>query len=272
MAIVTRFVRRLLPALLMASSVTLLSAGVFNWAPPQTLGDIGLATPTPDSGDPSLNGTPQPTGPTPTTSPAHPTPDPSNCWLPGYGPCVGPVGSPPPTPTPTGDPTPEATPPGVDSGDSPPTRVVVPSLGIDMPVIAGDSNYPLCNVAQYLAGFANPGQPGTTYLYGHARAGMFLALLEESQVDDGAGMIGALVKVYTADKKLHMYQIDIVRRHATDLSLAFELEPGQHRLILQTSEGPHGTITKLQVAARPIGVYSATAAEALPEAHPKVCH
>jgi hypothetical protein len=267
MAIVSRFVRRLLPALVMASSVTLLSAGVFNWAPPQTLGDIAFATPSPDPGDPSIYGTPQPTQPGPSHAPG--SPDPSDCWLPGSVPCGGPLATPSPA---SSGPTPVATLGTVDTGDSPPTRVVVPSLGIDLPVVPSNSDYPLCDVSQYLTGFANPGQPGTTYLYGHARAGMFLPLLEQSEIDNGAGMIGALVKIYTADYKLHIYQIDIVKRHATDLTLAFDLDPGQHRLILQTSEGPHGTIPKLQVAAAPIGVYSATAAEALPEPHPVDCH
>ena len=99
-------------------------------------------------------------------------------------------------------------------------------------------SYPLCDVAQYLYGFANPGQPGTTYLYGHARAGMFLPLLDESERNDGAGMIGAIVKLYTADSKLHLYQINIVKRHATDLSLAFDLGPGQHRLIIADQRRP----------------------------------
>jgi hypothetical protein len=139
--------------------------------------------------------------------------------------------------------------------------------------VPSNTDFPLCNVAQYLFGFANPGQPGTTYVYGHARTGMFLPLLDESEKsDNGASMIGALVNLYTADLKLHIYQIDVVKQHATDLTLAYDLDPGQHRLILQTSEGPHGTIPKLQVAAAPIGIYTATAAEALPTPHPKVCH
>jgi hypothetical protein len=269
MATVTRFVRRLLPALVMASSVTLLSAGVFNWAPPQTLGDLAFATPSADPGDPILDVTPQPTtGGGPTTPLPTSSPNPSaDCWWPGcpYGPYATPI---PPAPGPTG-----SSDVAVTTGDSPPTRIVVPSLGIDLPVVAGNTSFPLCDVAQYLFGFSNPGQPGTTYLYGHARAGMFLPLLDESQEpDNGASMIGALVNLYTADLKLHIYQIDVVKQHATDLSLAYDLDPGQHRLIMQTSEGPHGTIPKLQVAATPIGIYTSTAAEALPTPHPRVCH
>jgi sortase (surface protein transpeptidase) len=238
MATVAGLVRRLLPALLMASSVTLLTAGVFNWAPPLSLGEFASASPTPDPGDPIFSASPSPVS----TSPA-------------------------PSATSSASPTPTATP--VPHAEA--TRILIPSLDIDLAVIAGDTTYPLCDVAQYLFGFAAPGQPGTTYLYGHARTGMFLPLLEESENKDGAGMIGALVKLYTADLKLHVYQIDIVKRHATDLTLAYEVEPGQHQLIMQTSEGPSGTIPKLQVAAKPIGVYQATADVALPTAQPTVC-
>ena len=238
MGIVSRLLGRLLPALLMASSVTLLTAGVFNWAPPQTLAEVPTPTPTADAGNPIF--------PTPgATATASPRPTSS----------VNP--SAPASPTP--------------ATYALPTRIVVPSLAIDMPVMEGITDYPLCDVAQYLLGFSNPGQPGTTYLYAHARKGMFLPLLEQSEINDGAGMLGALVKVYTADSLLHLYEINIVKRHATDLTLAYDLEPGEHRLIMQTSEGPSGTIPKLQVAATPIGVYEATPEEALPSPEPKIC-
>src|SRR3954454_17890609 len=253
--------RRVLPAILIASSVVLLSAGVFNWAPPQVMGQTADVSPTPDAGDPSFNGTPPPW--------ATPTPEPIGGATASLLPTDSPITGATPSPTPAATPDPTRIP--TTTGDALPTRIVIPSLGIDLPIVDGDTSYPLCDVAQYLAGFANPGQPGTTYLYGHARAGMFLPLLSQSEHNDGAGMIGAIVKLYTADEKLHLYQINIVKRHATDLSLAFDLAPSQHRLIMQTSEGPHGTVPKLQVAARPVGVYVATAAEALPKPHPVAC-
>jgi hypothetical protein len=247
MAMLTRLAARLLPAFVMASSVTLLTAGVFNWAPPRPLGDLASPTPSSDPGNPNFDVTPAPT-PTPTPSPT-------------LSPQASDQPSLPPTPTPS--PVTEVR----------PTRIVIPSLGIDLPVVAGGTDYPLCDVVQYLFGFAAPGEPGTTYLYGHAREGMFLPLLEASEVDDGAGMIGALVELYTDDLMKHVYQINIVKRHAIDLRLAyFDLEPGEHRLIMQTSEGPRGTVPKLQVAATPVGVYPATAAEALPTPHSRVCH
>ena len=243
MGIFSRLLGRLLPALLMASSVTLLTVGVFNWAPPTTLGEVASPTPTTDAGNPIF------------PSPAVATPTPTT-----------PSGSAGPTPTPRVTPS---------AGPTPvyalPTRIVIPSLAIDLAVMEGITDYPLCDVAQYLTGFSDPGEPGTTYLYAHARRGMFLPLLEQSETNDGAGMIGALVEVYTADSQLHLYEINIVKRHATDLTLAYQLEPGEHRLIMQTSEGPGGHIPKLQVAAKPIAVYPATPEEALPSPEPRVC-
>jgi hypothetical protein len=158
------------------------------------------------------------------------------------------------------------------------SRVVIPALRIDLPVVSGllnppgnVGNYPLCDVAQYLTDFRQPGQPGTTYIYGHARTGMFLPLLEESLKDNGLGMIGALVQVYTNDAWVYLYEIYRVKRHATDFSLAENLKPDEHRLILQTSEGPRGTVPKLQVAARLLSVQPANPREARPSAKPRVC-
>jgi sortase (surface protein transpeptidase) len=157
------------------------------------------------------------------------------------------------------------------------TRVVIPSLDIDLPVVASDldvagnvGNYPLCDVAQYMTAFVNPGQAGTTYIYGHAQSGMFAPLLHASKYNDGASMIGALVQVYTNDSKLHLYEITKVKRHATDFSIT-RIPAGQHQLVLQTSEGWHGHIPKLQVAARPLTVLPASYSDAHPTPHPRVC-
>jgi hypothetical protein len=40
---------------------------------------------------------------------------------------------------------------------------------------------------------------------------------------------------------------------------------------MQTSEGPRGTVPKLQVAARPLGVVAASARDAKPVARPRAC-
>lgn len=158
------------------------------------------------------------------------------------------------------------------------TRVVVPALHIDLPVVPGSldvpgnsGGYPLCDVAQYLDVYVQPGQPGTTYLYAHAREGMFLPLLLSSQRRNGAGMIGALVEVYTGAGHVYLYEIYAVKRHATDFSLADEVAAGEQRLVLQTSEGPHGTIPKLQVAARLLDDRPADPSVSTPRPNPRAC-
>ena len=141
----------------------------------------------------------------------------------------------------------------------------------DLFVKGNRNNYPLCDVAMYMPSFVQPGQPGSTYIYAHAQRGMFAPLLKNSQINDGAAMVGALIEVYTNDNVLHLYELYKVKRHALDLSLAINVPPGEHRLVLQTSEGVTGTVPKLQVAARPISVVPSTQAEAQPIPQPRVC-
>ncbi len=99
---------------------------------------------------------------------------------------------------------------------------------------------------------------------------MFLPLLRASEIDDGAAMIGARVEIFSADGRVHVYEIVRVKRHATDLSLA-AVAPGEHQLVLQTSEGPTGTVPKLQIAARPVTIADVPPEEANPVPQPRVC-
>ncbi|MDP8904087.1 MAG: hypothetical protein M3N29_02010 [Chloroflexota bacterium] len=158
------------------------------------------------------------------------------------------------------------------------TRVVVAAYAIDLPVIAADvevegndPGYPLCDVAQYLIGYRQPGEPGTTYLYAHAQKGMFLPLLEASERDDGQELLGSEVVVYTEDALVHRYEVFAVRRHATDYLLADSVRPGDRRLILQTSEGPRGTVPKLQIGARYVDTQTSSGDVARPSAAPRAC-
>ena len=100
---------------------------------------------------------------------------------------------------------------------------------------------------------------------------MFLPLLLQSQRNNGQAMIGDLVQVYTSDGHVYLYQVYQVKRHATDFSLADDLPEDEQRLILQTSEGPKGTIPKLQIAAQLLNVAQASLAEANPTPHPRDC-
>jgi hypothetical protein len=146
------------------------------------------------------------------------------------------------------------------------TRVVVRRLDIDLPVVLqSDYNpdYPVCDVAMYFADMYQPGQGRATYLYAHARAGMFLPLLLQSQRNNGQRMLGMTVEVYTSDSWRYVYTITEVRRHSESLSDAFSATTEQ--LWLQTSEGPTGTIPKLQVVAE----FLSAAPTDFKSAHPK---
>ncbi len=157
-------------------------------------------------------------------------------------------------------------------------RVTVPKFDIDLPVVssglevAGNPpRYPLCDVAQYLTSFSQPGEEGTVYIYGHAREGMLLRLLQESLQKNGAALLGARVEVDTSDGWTHVYKIDLVKRHARDFSIAEELAQGEEQVVLQTSEGPSGTVPKLQVGARLSETVPTPPDRLPPKPKPRVC-
>ena len=154
------------------------------------------------------------------------------------------------------------------------TRVVVPALRIDLPVVAPPSDpnaFPYCNVAEYIPSMSRPGRPGTTYLFAHARDGMFLPLLLQSRIDNGSAMLGMLVQVYTSDDQLFLYEVTRVLRHQSDL-----YSQPQEGLALQTSEGPRKGVPGytglvLIVVAQPLSSGPADHAAAHPTPQPVVC-
>lgn len=218
---------RLLPALLTAAGVTMLAAGLLTYT-------------TPVAAEPAVTASPTPT----TTTP--PTPAPL-ITLPPIGSAA------PATPTPTPDP------------DRVATRVRIAALDIDLPVIRGNDGYPLCDVAMYLKELGQPGQGRATYLYAHARTGMFLPLLETPEREQR----GLVVEVWTSDDLRFLYEIVDVRRSQTDLDDALAADTEQ--LWLQTSEGPKGTVGKTQVLAEPLSVEPADPVDAHPDPEPVVC-
>lgn len=176
------------------------------------------------------------------------------------------------TPRPTGPTLPPASP-----LQPPPfaSRVVVADLGIDLPVISGDlqppPNYPFCDVAAYVTRFNQPYESGVTYISAHAQRGMFLPLLNASEADDGAAMLGLRADVYTNDGRRFSYTIDRVVRHAIDYAVVETIPIEQKTLILQTSEGVYGTVEKLQVLATFVEEAPVDIAEATPESSPRDC-
>ena len=164
-----------------------------------------------------------------------------------------------------------ATSPSASAGPRLVTRVVVPALGIDLPVVKPPTGFPYCNVAMYLDSFSVPGQPGATYLFAHARTGMFLPFLTRAQRNNGASMIDMLVQVYTNDDMLFDYRIAQVRRHYPATGILSQLPTKDGQLWLQTSEGPLASSPKMQVVAQLLSSGPADHATAHPKAHPLVC-
>lgn len=155
------------------------------------------------------------------------------------------------------------------------TRVRVPALRIDLPVLkqpGGENAYPPCNIAMYIQQLHQPGQGGATYLYAHARDGMFGPIYERAirKLHGGpSSMVGTYVEVFTSDNMRFTYEVTEVRLHQLDLNDA--LNATTEELWLQTSEGPKGTPGKTQLRAIPLTVGTATQAEAHPVAKPVTC-
>ena len=149
------------------------------------------------------------------------------------------------------------------------TRVAVSGLGIDLPVVRGPSGYPLCRVAMYLPLTAQPREPGITFIYAHARTGMFLPLLTRYRIDGGASLIGRTVQVWTSDSYVTYYRVNKVRKTADAMAGVTLLT--RERLWLQTSTGPNYTYPKLVVEASRYKTVKTTYAASHPAAHPVSC-
>jgi hypothetical protein len=145
------------------------------------------------------------------------------------------------------------------------TRVRVPGYGIDLPVVSGPSGYPYCNVAMYQRILGQPTEPGVTFIYAHARKGMFLPLLTASKVNNGAAMVGKLVYVYGSNSVMHTYRITRVRRHVRSIQSALSVT--HEKLWLQTSEGPNSSYPKLVIEASRIATDPASLVSSHPTPH-----
>jgi len=232
---------RFLPALVTAMGVVLLTAGLLSYADPATAGTAVVESPGIETFAPSE-------APSATIGLPSPSADPSASAHPST------------VPTPTASGTSRAV----------ATRVVVPALRIDLPVIQGPDGYPLCNVAMYFKELGQPGEDRATYLYAHARDGMFGPIYELAIPGrNGEKMKGMIVQVYTSDDRLYLYEIREVRLHQLNLDDAAGATSDE--LWLQTSEGPKGTPGKTQLRAFLLSVGQADPADAHPEAKPVRC-
>ena len=235
-ALFERFRTRIVPAALTAIGVALLAGGLLTYTNPVT------ADPMP-SAEASATATPSPIAVTSTPSPLITLP---------------PIGSMPPA---SANP---SVPP-----DRVPTRIRIAALKIDLPVVEAPSGYPYCNVAMWYADrrLGQPGQGKATYIFAHARTGMFLPLLNQSKKLNGKGMLGMVVELWTNDDQKFLYVITDVRRHVPSTSaFSAPFAAKSEQLWLQTSEGV-GPMPKLQVVAEPLSQEPAPDAEANPAPH-----
>jgi hypothetical protein len=176
------------------------------------------------------------------------------------------------TPTPAAA-TPEATATPAYPAGRLSTRIQIPALRIDLPIIKQpDPAYPSCNVAMYHEAFGPPGEPHGTYIYAHARKGMFLTMLDASKKNNGAAMRGMIVDVYTSDDMLFLYEVIEVRRHVpASFNLTKLYDEGTGLLWLQTSEGPNHTYPKLMLKAQLLSSGPADHRAAHPSPKPVDC-
>ena len=174
---------RILPAVLTAAGVALLAAGLLSYT--------GSAV----AADPGASSAPSEIALDPSASLALPT-------------------LPPPGASASGLPSPSP------NANAVATRVVIEALGIDLPIVKPrpGNAYPYCNVAMYLSDprLGQPGGDKASYIYAHARDGMFGPIYDRAIQKEHGGpnsMKGMIVQVYTNDDVLHEYQITKVLLH-----------------------------------------------------------
>ena len=126
-------------------------------------------------------------------------------------------------------------------------RIEIARLGINLPIAEGDvpRDVDRAQTPEYYA-FHLPGTSmfgaGNTYIYAHARVGMFLSLWN--------ARVGDVVIVRTPNGPREYFVAEIHPRvPPTDISWAGPTQ--DTRLTLQTSTGPYGTDPRFVVVARP---------------------
>ena len=130
-------------------------------------------------------------------------------------------------------------------------RITIPRLGIALFIKEGDIKRDIDdqrtpeNYAFHLPGTAMPGQGGNTFLYAHARTGMFLSLWNARPGDD--------VRVAAPDGQLFLYVIREVLPRVAPTDVSSTRPTSTERLTLQTSTGPNASDPRFVVFAFPRG-------------------
>jgi LPXTG-site transpeptidase (sortase) family protein len=128
-------------------------------------------------------------------------------------------------------------------------RVQLPRLGIDLPIVEGDVERDVVvqqtpeNFAFHFPGTAIPGMFGNSYLYAHARRGMFLSLWN--------ARVGDQVTITTPGGGELKFVITEVHPSVPPADTSWLQPSGDERLTLQTSTGPNREDPRFVVIAVP---------------------
>jgi len=143
----------------------------------------------------------------------------------------------PPTPAPTIGPIPDG------------YRIQIPRLGIDLPIAEGDLYRDTVeqqtpeNFAFHFPGTAIPGTIGNSYLYAHARRGMFLTLWNAS--------LGDHVTITTPAGVELEFKVTAIPGKVAPEDTSWLGPSSDERLTLQTSTGPNREDPRFVVIAAP---------------------
>ena len=128
-------------------------------------------------------------------------------------------------------------------------RVQIPRLRIDLPIKEGDFARDIDNqqtpehAAFHLPRTAIPGEGSNSYIYAHARTGMFLSLWEAKEGDE--------VIIVAPDGKTLLYVVREVHPRVPYNETVWVLPTQTERLTLQTSTGPNPQDPRFVVVALP---------------------
>lgn len=128
-------------------------------------------------------------------------------------------------------------------------RIQIPALSIDLAILEGDIERDSVqartpeNYAFHLPGTAIPGAGANTYVYAHARRGMFLSLWNAT--------IGDVVWISTPDGRALRYVVSEIHPRVPPDDVSWARASPPERLTLQTSTGPNPSDPRFVVVALP---------------------
>jgi LPXTG-site transpeptidase (sortase) family protein len=129
-------------------------------------------------------------------------------------------------------------------------RVKIPRLAIDLPITEGDLERDTVRLetpndfAFHLPGTALPGDRSNTYIYAHARRGMFLSLWDVR--------VGDEVVLVAPDARELRYVVREVHPRVPPSDVSWAQPTAGERLTLQTSTGPNPADPRFVVVALPL--------------------